>query len=109
MSSPIQYCIIPLTQGKSTKVSEERYDALNERKWYAMRDNDGAFYAVRNQYIGKGRSRLVYMARELMGLQPSDRRIADHINGDFRPKCNQQRHEEHEHKRLQRRYQARMR
>jgi hypothetical protein len=72
---------IPLTQGQVTKVSPHRVQELQKINWRASRVGDD-YYAYRgNTRRGRG-SENGHMARWILGMDPSDPRRADHINGD---------------------------
>lgn len=73
---------IKLTQGKTTKVSDEDYEELSQYKWYFKKQVDGnGGYAARNTSYVKGEPRTtIRMHRQL--LQPEPHLEVDHINGD---------------------------
>lgn len=74
---------IELTQGKVTRVSDEDFVWLSQWKWYVHRHpRSGAYYAVRNEYLGNYRHTIVSMAREILGLKSGDGLIADHSDMD---------------------------
>jgi hypothetical protein len=59
-------------------VDPDLIDELNEYRWVLMRE-----YAARAVWNGKGRSKHnVYLHRWVMGLEPGDPRVVDHINRD---------------------------
>jgi len=62
---------IDLTQGKVALVDDKDYKELNKCKWYAVKLGNN-FYAM--MYGPK------YMHRVMLGLQPGDKKITDHIN-----------------------------
>lgn len=64
--SPVcpSFKLIPLTQGKFAIVDEADYKWLSQWKWYALKQHNGDWYAVRNQWKN-GKSKLVYMHREI--------------------------------------------
>lgn len=70
---------IPLTKSLVVRVSPHRVDELQKRKWRASKLG-GDYYA----YCGntRGSRRNGHMARQILGLDESDVRQADHINGD---------------------------
>lgn len=72
--------IIMSTNGFPIMVDDADYEWLNQYKWYAWKygRNRKGYYAVRNA-PGGGR---IYMHREILGLQPGDPRIADHIDNN---------------------------
>ena len=65
---------IELTQGQYAIVDDADYDWLSQWKWYAVNFR-GHFYAARRR---KGKDRLLYMAREILGLRLGDKRQVDH-------------------------------
>ena len=71
--------LIPLTQGQVALVDATDYEWLSQRKWYALRNKWG-FYAVREEYIGSGKTRFIYMHRQIMDA-PKGMQV-DHANGD---------------------------
>lgn len=71
---------IPLTQGKIAIVDDADYDWLNQYKWCSKKDCPGNFYAVRQSPREKGKQYLIYMHRQILGLELGDKRQADHIN-----------------------------
>lgn len=70
---------IKLTQGKFAIVDAEDYEKLSRYKWYAQRHGE-RWYAVRNEYLGGGEYRQIYMHREI--LNPPAGMEIDHINHD---------------------------
>lgn len=70
---------IRLTRGQKTRVSKSDYVALRKYKWHAWRGPKG-FYAARTVYLGNGKFRTIYMARQIMGVKTGAR--VDHSNGD---------------------------
>lgn len=82
-------CLVPLTQGQFTKISAHRYAHFSQWKWYAQWNPcTQSFYAYRSEQLGKGsgsgnrKRRAISLAREVLGLDSFDKRIADHINHD---------------------------
>ena len=73
---PFMKCI-KLTQGQYALVDDSDYDWLNQWKWYAC-EKQGSFYAVRNSSKRDGKKHLIYMAREILGLNRGDTREGDH-------------------------------
>ncbi len=72
--------IITLTQGQITKVSDHRFEYLNQWKWFAWFDeNAQSFRAVRTDY-STGKQKRVYMARDIMNTPKGMK--CDHVNGD---------------------------
>jgi hypothetical protein len=66
--------IIPLTKGFVTLVDKDDYEFLSSWKWHVVMSRGP--YACRCW----PKDKLVYMAREILGLFPGDPRMADHIN-----------------------------
>lgn len=80
---PIQpsYRLIPLTKGKSTKVSPHRFDYLNQWRWHAtFNPLNSAHYAVRVATDENGKQHTVIMARVILNAPKGA--LADHINRD---------------------------
>lgn len=72
---------ILLTQGKVTFVDDTDYEELSKYKWYAWKNQQGDFYAVRNFWqIGKNKGFRIYMHRQILGLGRGDKRQGDHKN-----------------------------
>ena len=69
--------IIPLTHGKFAMVDGNDYDILSEYKWYAQLLR-GNFTAART-VNGEG---IVYMHRQILGLEIGDGKICVHLDGD---------------------------
>ena len=68
--------IISLTQSKYTIVDADKYEWLNQWKWYAhWCINRQRFYTLRQT-----KSHTISMAREILGLKYGDKRQSDHIN-----------------------------
>lgn len=87
MTTPLEpsYCLIPLTQGKMTKVDPEDYEQLSKFKWYAWKNRiNGDFYARRNisHKDSSGIRGIEYMHRQIMGLTKGDRIEVDHAFHD---------------------------
>lgn len=70
---------IPLTQGKVALVDEADYDQLSRFKWCASKEH-GPWYAVRRIYSRSGKKIMQRMHRQILGLQPGDKRQCDHVN-----------------------------
>lgn len=72
---------IPLTQGQVALISAHRYEEYMQWDWVATKKNrDRRFYAVRYEYDGHGGQRVIYMHRQILGLDYGDPRKGDHIN-----------------------------
>ena len=69
---------IPLTQGKVALVDDADYTELNQFKWYALKDHSGNFYAVRHPPKIDGKQHMIYMHRQILGLEHGDPREIDH-------------------------------
>jgi hypothetical protein len=81
-SEPL-YREIPLTQGQVTRVSVHRFEELNSFKWYAQwNSTTKSFYAVRNTSRVNGKSYILSMQRQILGLSREDPRQGDHENHD---------------------------
>ncbi len=70
---------IKLTRGFEAMVDDEDFEYLNQWKWHIAKNNK---YAARREYFkgGKGKSKIVYMHRQIMN--PDVNKEVDHINGD---------------------------
>ena len=75
------YCrLIPLSRGLYAIVWESDYESLIRHKWHARRNpRHPGYYAARTVRHGKTRE-MVYMHRELLGLQPGDGIEVDHAD-----------------------------
>ena len=62
---------IPLTQGKFATVDNRDYKWLMKWKWFALRDPDGNFHAVRLGKPGKkDQPCLIHMDQEVLRRHP---------------------------------------
>jgi len=68
---------IPLTQGQFALVDDSDYEFLSQWKWFAKKDRSGDFYATRQC---PGKTHLIYMHREILGLKYNDGQQGDHLN-----------------------------
>ena len=79
------YCIIPLSKGKTAIVDAKDFNWLSEWKWYAVsfRTSKG-FYAIRTGLVGDGYSHLksIMMHRVILGSDSRNADIVDHVNGN---------------------------
>jgi hypothetical protein len=75
------YITIPLTKGKETVIESEDFPLIDGPKWQALEYAPGKFYAVRKKYKD-GKQLMVYMHRQLFGLEYGDDIKIDHINMD---------------------------
>lgn len=71
---------IPLTQGKVTEVDPEDVEELQKWKWQLRRRPHGALYAERDEVDEHGKKYKLHMARQILGMEHSDKRQADHID-----------------------------
>lgn len=70
---------VKLTQGQYALVDAEDYDRITQHKWWAQwYKNTQSYYAQRRAVIG-GKVVHLAMHREILGLEHSDARFADHI------------------------------
>ena len=70
---------IPLTKGQFALVDDADYEVLSKHSWYA---SGVRFYAARRRKDNERNPRkLVYMHRELLGVESSSLHV-DHINGN---------------------------
>jgi hypothetical protein len=70
---------IPLSQGQVALVDDEDYERLSLFRWSALWNvATRSFYAKRNSPRVNGSQRIVWMARDILGLQYGDSRQADH-------------------------------
>ena len=76
-STPL-YREIKLTQGQVAIVDVDDFEWLNQWKWQADLAKTGRYYARRAAWKN-GKQCNVKMHRQILGLEPGDRRIADHI------------------------------
>lgn len=76
------YCrLIPLNHGQYTIVNAEDYEPLMFWKWRAQWDRLGKrYYAVRSKHV-KGKTRTVWMHRQILGLGSDLALRGDHENG----------------------------
>lgn len=72
---------IPLSSDQVALVDDADVAFLARWKWSASRCHRNKFVAMRTQRVD-GRSKTIYMARELLGLKHGDIRQADHLNHD---------------------------
>jgi hypothetical protein len=73
--------LIPLTQGQSVIVDDNRYEELSQFKWHAAyHKNPRGFYAMRKIRLPDGRRTTEKMHRRILGLQRGDKRQGDHRN-----------------------------
>lgn len=70
---------IELTQGKVALVDDKDYKWLNKWKWSALK-HYYTYYAIRSSPTINGKRTLITMHREILGLEPGDGKITDHIN-----------------------------
>jgi hypothetical protein len=84
MTSPLEdYRLIPLTQGQFAIVEASDFDWLNQWDWFARWDRcTKGFYASRSSLPISGRRGLIHMHRVVLGLEPTDPKRGDHINGN---------------------------
>ena len=72
---------IPLSQGKVTIVDDNDFCILSYHKWRAEK-HCSTFYAVYRVRISKNNWRTRLMHRIILGLQPGDKQITDHRDGN---------------------------
>lgn len=75
---------IKLTQGQYAIVDESDFNKLSKLKWFAVKKSTG-FYAVRNLYLGNGKSRPYYMHQFLM--KPPKGKYVDHKDHNTLNNC----------------------
>lgn len=74
---------IPLTQGKVALVDNQDYDWLNQQKWCILQTPYiDHFYAYRSIFTSKGQKKTLLMHRLILGLDFSDGKQVDHIDGN---------------------------
>lgn len=80
---------IPLTQGKFAIVDDDMFDYLNQWKWHITRNHSNIFYARRNVKVNNEWTGIL-MHRQILNLEPSDKRRTDHENhnGFDNRRCN---------------------
>lgn len=69
---------IKLTQGFVAMVDDEDYHRLSAYRWYTQKSKHGLYYARRNHRGHDGKTRAVYMHREITGAAAGE--CVDHIN-----------------------------
>ena len=73
--------MIPLTQGFTAVVDDE--DAhFADHKWCAEVSAKGHTYAVRSVRCPDGKRRNIRLHRVILGLDLTDKRVGDHVDGD---------------------------
>lgn len=82
MPTPLSdYRTIPLTRGQFATVDTADYDWLNQWKWQAhWAPSNRQFYAVRDEWMGNGKTRTIRMHRQIAGLVHGDKLDCDHRN-----------------------------
>lgn len=72
---------IELTQGQIALVDDADFEELSKYKWQANYfKHTNSFYATRHTPAIKGKHYVIYMHRQILGLERGDSRQADHIN-----------------------------
>ena len=72
---------IPLTQGQVALISSHRYEEYMKWAWAATwKKGTRSFYAVRHALCGDGKVHMIYMHRQILGLDFGDKRKGDHVN-----------------------------
>jgi hypothetical protein len=81
MKEPVNYGVIPLTKGQVAFVDLDIFSEISKYRWCAWRPKQrvSRWYAVRGIVVD-GKQRMVYMHRQVLGLEYGDKRQADHIN-----------------------------
>ena len=69
---------IGLTQGKYALVDDADFEWLNQWKWFAVRQRNGNWYAVRNSTWKNVKGRTIYMHRKILRLTVEDYHETDH-------------------------------
>lgn len=70
---------IPLTKGQEAFVDDDDYERLKDFKWYAQWDScTNSFYAYRSVKVGPGKWYMQGMHRDVLGLEPYTKAVADH-------------------------------
>jgi hypothetical protein len=73
--------IIPLTRGQSAFVDDADYERLAAHKWCAQWNNHTrSFVATRRSKWVDGKSHIIFMHREILGLVKGDGLKGDHID-----------------------------
>lgn len=72
---------ISLTRGKIALIDDEDFERIAPLKWYATNPRNKGWRAQHDAGGRKSRVRLS-MARLIMGINPGDPRVIDHINHD---------------------------
>ena len=76
--------IIALTHGKIAIVDESYHEVVSQRKWHTIGNQKRTtpnIYAGRTE-IRNGKQIIVFMHREILGIEYEDETQVDHINGD---------------------------
>jgi hypothetical protein len=72
---------IPLTQGFAAVVDDEE-GHLAAHKWCVEGSKKGHVYAVRSVKCADGKRRNIRLHRVILGLELTDKRVGDHIDGN---------------------------
>ena len=74
---------IPLTQDQLAWVSDEDYERIRERNWFARwSKSTRSFYAMTNVKQANGKWETVGLHRFVMGLEKGDKLMVDHVDHD---------------------------
>lgn len=71
---------IELTKGKVARVSDHRFEYLNQRRWQAYQNEQGGWYAMRSEGT-RPFQKNIKMHREIMGVTDPNIQV-DHWDGD---------------------------
>lgn len=72
--------LIPLTQNQVALVDAVDYLWLSQYKWLAVFIKEtSTFYAARQSPMVNGKRKLIFMHRQILGLEPDDPREGDHV------------------------------
>ena len=80
-SIPVAAKVIVLPDGSSCLVDPEDHDRLAGYRWQKSTNGSGKDYVHRTETVD-GKRPKIYLHREILGLEPGDGKIVDHINGD---------------------------
>ena len=73
---------LPSTRGKIARISPHRVEELSRWRWQASKDANGNFYIHRWATDESGNRYRLHLARQILGMERSDKREADHADMD---------------------------
>lgn len=81
-TSDTSYRTILLTQNQVAIVDDADYESISKSTWCAHWVPSSNCFRAMRRIGGRPNSYVVYMHREIMGLEKGDPRMVDHINGN---------------------------